>query len=403
MTNKIDFDVAVIGGGIHGVGVAQAAAAAGYQTVLLEQKHLAYGTSRWSSKLVHGGLRYLESMEFGLVRESLHERELLIKLAPELVKRQDFHIPIYEHTSRKAWFVRLGLIAYWALAGGKKETRFQKIARDQWGQLDGLQTEGLKTVLQYTDAQTDDALLTQAVMASAQELGAELLCPATVESIRLHDNGAQIEFSQGEQGQQKQSLNAKVVVNAAGPWAQQLLEKTTPVDLSFPVENIQGTHIELPAPVTQGCYYLEVPEDKRAVFVMPWQGHTLLGTTEYRYTGDPHDVHSIDKSVDYLLRVYRRYFPEQSDEVINRWAGLRVLPVSQGKAFKRSRETQLPTDRKDAPRMLSIFGGKLTGYRATALKVMDELESSLPKRKRLAHTHELMLRQPNFDGVERGN
>lgn len=396
----VDFDVAVIGGGIHGVGVAQAAAAAGYKTVLLEQEFLAYGTSRWSSKLVHGGLRYLESMEFGLVRESLYERELLLKLAPELVKRQKFHIPIYQHTSRRAWFIKLGLIAYWALAGGKKETRFSSIARDQWTQLDGLQTEGLQTVLQYTDAQTDDALLTQAVMASAQALGAELICPATVTSIRLHDQGAELTY---QQGQQTQSLNASVVVNAAGPWAQQLLEKTTPEKLTFPVENIQGTHIELPAPVTQGCYYLEVPEDKRAVFVMPWQGHTLLGTTEYHYKGDPHDVHSIDKSVDYLLRVYRRYFPDQSDEVINRWAGLRVLPLSQGHAFKRSRETQLPTDRQQAPRMLSIFGGKLTGYRATGLKVMEKLENSLPSRKRLAHTHELKLSLPQSEFVKRGN
>ena len=115
---NIDFDVTVIGGGIHGVGVAQAAAAAGYRVVLLEQQHLAYGTSRWSSKLIHGGLRYLENFEFGLVRESLKERELLLKLAPDLVKRQKFYIPVYENTSRRPWLIGMGLLAYTVLAGG---------------------------------------------------------------------------------------------------------------------------------------------------------------------------------------------------------------------------------------------------------------------------------------------
>lgn len=400
MNHSIDFDVAVIGGGIHGVGVAQAAAAAGYKTVLLEKAFLAHGTSRWSSKLIHGGLRYLESYEFSLVRESLAERELLLKLAPDLVKRQDFYIPVYWHTSRRPWLLRAGLSAYWALAGGSKETLYQSIPKTQWDQLDGLKTQGLQKVFRYTDAQTDDALLTQAVMNSAQELETELLMPASVEHIELKSDHAQISYQTNEKSE---TLTTKTIVNAAGPWARELLKKVSPAVDDFPVDNIQGTHIELPGAVQKGSYYLEVPSDKRAVFVMPWKGHTLVGTTEYKYQGNPAKVHSIDASVDYLVDLYQQFFPDQDATVLNRWAGLRVLPAQQGKAFKRSRETQLPVDRQDQPRLVSIFGGKLTGYRATALKVLKTLEPSLPKRQRLAHTHELPLSAENLKDVERSN
>ena len=132
LSDQTEYDIAIVGGGIHGVGVAQAAAAAGYRTVLLEQKHLAYGTSRWSSKLIHGGLRYLENFEIGLVRESLKERELLLKLAPDLVRRQNFYIPIYENTSRRPWKIRLGLMAYTVLAGGNKQTFFRSVPSTEW-------------------------------------------------------------------------------------------------------------------------------------------------------------------------------------------------------------------------------------------------------------------------------
>lgn len=401
-----DYDVAIIGGGIHGVGVAQAAAAKGYRTVLLEQKHLAYGTSRWSSKLIHGGLRYLENFEFGLVRESLKERELLLKLAPDLVKRQDFYIPIYKNTSRRPWLVSTGLFAYTVLAGGKKSTRFRRVPKTEWDSLDGLKLDELDSVLQYTDAQTDDAKLTQAVMNSAIELGADLLCPATFTSAKRITDGVELFYETGDQqsqNDQNESLTAKVVVNAAGPWAAELLDNMVGGLPSFAVDKVQGTHIELPAAVNKGCYYLEVPEDKRAVFVMPWKDRTLFGTTEFTYTGDPHQVHSREEAVDYLLKAYRHYFPENDDTVVDQWAGLRVLPAATGKAFKRSRETQLPVDREDQPTVLSIFGGKLTGYRATAEKVVEKLEPSLPKVELKAKTSELPLSIEGVKEIKRSN
>lgn len=398
--SNIDFDVTIIGGGIHGVGVAQAAAAAGYRVALLEQKHLAYGTSRWSSKLIHGGLRYLENFEIGLVRESLKERELLLKLAPDLVKRQKFYIPVYKHTSRRPWFIGLGLLAYTVLAGGNKHTHFHRIPSSEWESLDGLERNALDAVLQYTDAQTDDAKLTQAVMNSAIDLGAELLCPATFEQATRVPGGLQVEYS--ENGQ-THKFKTRTLVNAAGPWAAELLSDITGGLPKFAVDKVQGTHIELPGELTKGCYYMEVPEDKRAVFAMPWKGRTLVGTTEFTYNDDPHKVHSRDEAVEYLLDVYQKYFPERDATVLDRWAGLRVLPAATGAAFKRSRETQMPVDDEQCPTVLSIFGGKLTGYRATAEKVVHKLQASLPQVAEKARTDQLPLSAEGINETKRSN
>ena len=385
---KNSYDVAVIGGGIHGVGVAQAAAAAGYSVVLFEQKELAYGTSSRSSKLIHGGLRYLESFEVSLVRESLRERELLIELAPDLVRRQDFYIPVYNTTKRAAWMMRAGLTLYSILAGLGKSVRFESVAKSQWGNLDDIKTEGLKKVFRYTDGQTDDRLLTQSVMQSAQSLGAELACPATVTRIDIQDGGCEIEFTHNDA---PQTIKALTVVNAAGPWANRILETVTPTQKPMAVDLVQGAHLELPGQVQKGCYYIEMPQDGRAVFVMPWKDRTLLGTTEHVYEGDPGQVSVLPVETEYLLEGYQQYFPSRETEVLHSWAGLRVLPAATGAAFKRSRETQLPVDNQKQPRFLSIFGGKLTGYRATALKVMKTLQPTLPSVKAVADTAELRL------------
>lgn len=387
--SDFDFDIAVIGGGIHGVGVAQAAAAAGCSVALLEQSELAAGTSSRSSKLIHGGLRYLESADFSLVRESLREREILLNIAPGLVQRRAFFVPVYRQSSRNRWWIGAGLSLYALLGGLNRDALFHVVPRSRWDDLDGLATDDLVTVYRYTDAQTDDAALTRAVMRSAQDLGAVLLCPARVTAGRFHEHGAELELIEGEE---RKTLTARVVVNAAGPWAMQLARCFDPPLPMVRVENVQGAHLELPGRIEHGCYYVEVPADRRAVFVMPWHdGRTLLGTTEHPYDGDPGAVTALEQEKEYLLSAYRRYFPDRSTEVLDAWAGLRVLPAARGSAFGRSRETQLPVDRERAPRALSILGGKLTGYRATAEKVMEVLESALPDRPRRADTRSLKL------------
>ncbi|MFO0916454.1 MAG: FAD-dependent oxidoreductase [Pirellulales bacterium] len=383
-----DVDVLVIGGGIHGVGVAQAAAAAGYSVTVLEQREIAGGTSSRSSKLIHGGLRYLEQGAWRLVRECLAERELLLRLAPQLVHRVGFLIPVYEHSRRSPWWIRSGLTAYTVLAGGAAATRYRTIRQSEWGELDGLSTMGLRRVFEYPDAQTDDRRLTRAVLQSACSLGAQLMCPATLVAAELVGDRWVAQVDCGDQRIRR--LRSQTLVNAAGPWANLVLARLSPTQPPQPVDNVQGAHIELPGAVERGCYYLEVPKDGRAVFVMPWKGHTLLGTTEHTYHGDPSAVHPLPEEIDYLLDVYRHYFPSRSTEMIDSWAGLRVLPGG-GKAFGRSRETRLPVDDERHPRVVSIIGGKLTDYRLTADRVVRRLAPSLPTRTRRALTSELTL------------
>jgi len=388
-----DFDVIVAGAGIHGVGVAQAAAAAGHSVLVLEQQAIAAGSSSRSSKLVHGGLRYLESGQFRLVRESLHERALMLRLAPELVRLQNFYIPIYEHSRRRPWQLRIGLSIYAALAGLDAAARFGTVPRSAWGQLDGLDTQGLQQVFRYHDAQTDDALLTEAVMRSAESLGARLELPARCTGATLTNDGAQVRY---QSGGQERECRTRVFINAAGPWAAALAHTVTPAVAVPALELVQGTHLLLDGPPQAGVYYLESPRDGRAIFVMPWRGQMLLGTTEVRFHGDPAKVAPGAHEIHYLLGVLHHYFPRYRDvsaaQIRGAFAGLRVLPGRGGHAFHRSRETLLDTDRERSPRLLTIYGGKLTTWRAVAERVMERIASSLPQRRALARTDQLELR-----------
>lgn len=386
------YDVVIIGAGVHGAGVALAAVAAGQRTLLLEKSSPAHGTSSRSSKLIHGGLRYLESAQFRLVHESLTERALMLRNAPELVRLKPFYLPVYATTRRRPWQLRLGLSLYAALGGFRQGTSFGSIPRSQWSRLDGLELDGLQAVLRYWDGQTDDAALTRAVVHAAQQLGCELQVPATFEAADIGIDNVEVHYLHGDG---MQSVQTRVLVNAAGPWAGEVLKRVRPEQQPRAVDLVQGTHIVLPGATTQGIYYVEAPQDGRAVFVMPWHGDTLVGTTEVPYSGSPEAVRPSAAEIDYLLEIARRYFPRYRtvtpNHVLRSFAGLRVLPRAKTKAFNRSRETMFDVDRVAKPRVLSIYGGKLTGWRATAEQVIARLEPSLPGRERRADTREIHL------------
>jgi glycerol-3-phosphate dehydrogenase len=387
---KSHYDVVVIGGGIHGVGVAQAAAAAGHAVLLVERHDLAHGTSSRSSKLIHGGLRYLESGQLRLVRESLHERALLLRLAPELVKLRPFLVPIYRDTRRRPWQLRAGLALYALLGDLAPATRFGALPRRQWSRLDGLATDGLQQVFRYFDAQTDDARLTRAVMASAATLGAELALGTAFVGGEVDGDGVTIELRHGAADL---SVRAGVLVNAAGPWAPAVASRLRRAVPPPPVELVQGTHLLLDSNLRSGIYYVESPTDGRAVFAMPWKDSLLLGTTETVYRGDPERVTPLATEIDYLLAVLRRYFPAYRDReppLRSAFAGLRVLPRG-GSAFSRPRETLLVAEPANRPRVLGIYGGKLTGWRATAERVLARIEPALPARTARADTRRLRL------------
>lgn len=382
------YDVVIIGGGIHGAAAAQAASARGYDVVVLEQyETLACGTSSRSSKLIHGGLRYLESLSIGLVRECLQERALLLKNAPDLVQLRPFHLPIYSHSRRSRLAIGAGLTLYRLLGGGP----FSTVDQGEWDQLDGLETRELQAVYCYYDAQTDDRLLTRAVMNSATGLGAELKLGAEASEIALHKNGCEITY---ELGGNKTTLRGTVLINAAGPWVNEILNRVTPRQSVTPVDLVQGTHIIVPDRMSQRCYYVEA-QDGRPVFVLPWKNsQCLIGTTETLHTGRPEDTRPLKHEIEYLLAARSQFFPKAPAvdiDAVQAFSGLRVLPKVEKDPNARNRETIFLTDRDKNPRMLSILGGKLTAHRATAEKAMRILASTLPDRSPRGDTRTLRL------------
>jgi glycerol-3-phosphate dehydrogenase len=394
-------DVLVVGGGIQGVGVAQAAAAARHSVLLLESHTIAAGTSSRSSKLIHGGLRYLESKQFGLVRESLKEREILLKIAPHLVKLVPFYLPVYRTTTRSPWTMRLGLSLYSLLGGLGKSTRFKTVPEREWHTLDRILPSGLLRVFQYSDGQTDDAALCRAVLRSAREMGADVALPAEFLSAAREADMWRVKYR--VEGEQREVL-ARVLINAAGPWVNGVLDRVTAEWGSTPprreIDLVAGTHIELEGEVTRGIYYVEAPSDQRAVFVIPWKGHTLVGTTEQPFEGDPRKVAPTPEEIEYLESTLHHYFPEHTGKRTDAWSGLRVLPRGEGKAFHRPREVILMPDDAKAPTLVSIYGGKLTGYRHTAQRVMKLLQRTLPQHTLLADTAKLRLPDPDSPGPE---
>jgi glycerol-3-phosphate dehydrogenase len=356
--------------------------------LVLEQTALAAGSSSRSSKLIHGGLRYLEGHDYALVREGLHERRVLLRIAPDLVHLQPFHIPVYPDTRRRPLTLRAGLMLYAMLGGLHRTSRFRTLPRREWDALDGLDTRRLQAVFQYYDAQTSDVELTRAVMQSAIRLGATLACPAEFTAGRIEAQHCAITYLQHGI---EQECSAGAIVNAGGAWAERIDQRIRPVPPHSPVELVQGAHLVVPDRPEQGCYYVEAPQDRRAIFLLPWGEHALLGTTEHPYSGDPAAVSIRPEEKDYLLEVLTHYFPQRSTTVIEHFAGLRVLPATRGAAFRRSRETMLNVDHTQRPRLVSIYGGKLTGYRATAVKVMHLLGRTLPARTAAGDTAQIRL------------
>ena len=384
------FDVVIIGGGIHGAGAAQAAAAAGHSVLLLEKNSLAYGSSSRSSKLIHGGLRYLESAQFHLVYECLHERHLLTRIAPELVSLESFYIPVYETTSRSRLKLFSGLTLYALLGGLKASTHFHVLNRKQWRSLDGLTQQGLKAVYQYYDGRTDDRALTHAVMHSAIELGAESKIPAEFISASCDHDNVHITYMENAITKHCQ---ASVLINAAGAWVNPVLQKISPASPTMNIDLVQGTHLVLDGLPVKHCFYFEAPQDKRAVFLLPWKSKTLLGTTETHFSGQPENVSALQHEKDYLLDVARHYFPDsftgnKTVNVVDEFAGLRVLPSGNKNDFNKPRDTVLY---QSHARVVSIYGGKLTTYRLTAERLMKKLHKVLLAREVKAFTSNIKL------------
>ncbi|MEH6650704.1 MAG: FAD-dependent oxidoreductase [Motiliproteus sp.] len=396
---NVGYDVLVVGGGIQGCGIAQAAAAAGYRVLLIERNDWGSGTSSRSSKLIHGGLRYLESGQFSLIRKALKERQLLLEIAPDLVKAVPFLLPVYRsgplqnHRGDVALYSGLQIYRWLGreLDHAAISCDFDRFDGDD-PELSNLLGEGferdeLEAVYRYWDAQTDDRLLTRAVAYSARQLGADVSKGWELSHAQPCEYGWRVDLNHGIK---RHRIEATAIVNACGPWVTQLHQRIFGAPEPLQSELVQGSHIVIEGSLGSAVYYLEAT-DQRGIFVMPWGQDTLVGTTEVAFKGDPALCQPSVEEVDYLRENVRRYFPDLQVQIKAKFAGLRVLPHGDGGVFHRARDTRLQNYWSEGRGLVSVYGGKLTTYRITAQRVIEELQPYLGLRQPLADTATLKL------------
>ena len=373
------FDLLVIGGGIHGAAVARDAAGRGLKVLLAEKGDYAGATSSSSSKLIHGGLRYLERLEFGLVRESLVERAQLLNTAPHLVAPLRFLLPIYRWQRRQALTLRAALALYDALSFGDGLPASGRLDDDDIAQLPRLRQEELISVLHYCDCMTDDARLTLAVLFDARARGADIRNRRAVTAIAAPADGYAVELD--ERGR-KRRVEARFIVNAAGPFVAGIDAMMSAAPPARALRLVRGSHIVLPmpAPAQTDAYTLQ-DEAERVVFVLPWLDRRFLivGTTDTPHDGDPGLARCSDEEAAYLLAAYNRYFagpagPLTETDIVHSWAGVRALHDDEATGPSRiSRSPALSSIANGTGGFVTLYGGKLTTHRALAEEVLETL------------------------------
>jgi glycerol-3-phosphate dehydrogenase len=377
------FDLAIIGGGVNGCGIARDAAGRGNSVFLCEMNDLASGTSSWSTKLVHGGLRYLEYYEFRLVREALIEREILWQIAPHIIRPLRFVLP-HHAGLRPAWLLRLGLFLYDHIGGRNllPPTRSVDLTRDEVGKplIANRYTKGFE----YSDCFVDDARLVVLTARDAADRGAQIHTRSRAVEIRQVDGIWQVTVEHAASGV-RSTINARVLVNAGGPWVEQVLASGSGVNARAKVRLVQGSHIVVRKLYEHDRAYMLQNSDGRIVFVIPYQDDfTLIGTTDRDYHGDPSKVKASSEEIKYLCDSVSEYLakPVTPQDVVWTYAGVRPLyddGASEAKAATRDYVFELDTP-GGAP-LLSIYGGKITTYRRLAEEALERLSPYLRSSK----------------------
>lgn len=369
-------DLVVIGGGINGAGIARDAAGRGLSVIMCEKGDLAEGTSSRSGKLIHGGLRYLEYFEFRLVREALIEREVLLKAAPHIVWPMRFVLP-HSPEQRPAWLVRLGLFLYDHLGGRVRLPPCRRI--DLRSQLEGEAIQdSYRLAFEYSDCWVDDARLVVLNALDARERGATILTRTAAISARRKNGTWDIEFRGGSGALSR--VRAKALVNAAGPWVEDVINGVVGVNSTRRVRLVKGSHIIVRKFWHGPHAYLLQNHDKRVIFVNPYEDELcLIGTTDIPYEGRAEDVSIDSHEIGYLLAVVNRYTKRQLTraDVIGSFSGVR--PLSDDNAANPSAVTRdYVFDCDGEPPLLSVFGGKITTYRKLAEHALQKLKPFYP-------------------------
>lgn len=374
------YDLAIIGGGINGCGIAADAAGRGLSVYLCEQSDFASGTSSASSKLIHGGLRYLEHYEFRLVKEALAEREVLLQNAPHLVSPLKFCMPHQSHL-RPSWMIRCGLFLYDHLSRKNSLPRatMTRLSNDA-----DLRPE-FEKCYEYYDCWVDDSRLVIANAMQAREHGAHLHTQTECQKISYSPRDALWQIiSFCKKDGTTQLVQARNVINAAGPWLNKVLEECARVvPVNRRIRLIKGSHIIVPRHTTREGAYILQNEDKRIVFVLPYlDDYSIIGTTDKEYTGDPSNVQIEQWEIDYLLDIHNRHFNQKLDEndIVSSYSGVRPLcddESSDPSAITRDYTLELhAASEKNA--FLSIYGGKITTYRKLSEAALNKLSRFLP-------------------------
>lgn len=404
------FDVVVVGAGVNGAGIAWDAALRGLRVLLVDKGDVGSGTSAWSSRMIHGGLKYLEKYDVPLVRESLREREWLLRSAPHLVRELRFLLPFYEQNAHSARKLKLGMVAYDVLSFEKSVRRFELLSRDEiLAREPGLDPAGLSGAAAYSDAQVDYAeRLSYEIALAAQGAGAHLLtyvravdlgrADGQVTSITLRDEFEGVTYE----------APARAVVNAAGPWIDEVWADS---DLDLPRMNggTKGTHLIVdPFPgAPHDAFYYEAVTDGRPMMVIPWLGRYLLGSTDLRFSGDLDTVSADPQEYDYILRETNRVIPAANltiGDVRYAYTGVRPLPYAEGgDVADVTRRHEIVHHAPAVRGLYTLVGGKLTTFRQVGEEAGDRLCRYLGVRRRSV-TRRLALPgggEPNLERLRR--
>lgn len=371
------YDMLIVGGGINGCGIAADAAGRGLSVLLCEQNDLASATSSASSKLIHGGLRYLEYYEFRLVREALAEREVLLKKAPHIVTPMRFILPHRPHL-RPSWMIRAGLFLYDHLGKRKALPGSKSVKFDQTSPL----KDSMKKGFVYSDCWVDDARLVVLNAISTQLNNGTILTRTRCINATRNESSWDVTL-ENIQTKVKQTVQTKVLVNAAGPWVESFIKNDLELSSPYSIRLIKGSHIIVPKLYDHKDAYILQNEDKRVVFVIPYlEQFSLIGTTDLEYHGSLDDISITPEETHYLLDIVNQHFKKQlqTNDVISSYSGVRPLcddESSDPSAITRDYTLTLEAPEKQAP-LLSIFGGKITTYRKLAEAAIEKVKPFFP-------------------------
>ncbi len=378
------FDVLVIGGGITGAGIARDASMRGLSVALVDKAGFASGTSSRSSRLIHGGIRYLERGQIGLVRESVRERETLLRIAPHLVVPLQFTWPVYRGARLPGWKLRIGLTVYDFLAGGRGGRKHRWLGADEvLASEPNLDRTNLLGGVSYFDASTDDVGLTIATIRSAIANGAICVEHAKMESVSHANGRADGAIVRDDETGESARVRARAVVSATGPWQ---------------AKGTKGSHIavERSRIGNRSAVTITAPQDGRVMFVLPSGDRAVVGTTDIHTTESPDDVSASEQEIEYLMLAANHYFPAARivrADVLETWAGIRPLAAAPPgtKPSSISREHQISRDRHG---VIIVTGGKLTTYRSMAAEIVDVVQRELGVTPQRAPTDEVLLPRP---------